>query len=649
MGSDHAPFLLTILHFPVFCPSKRPPFFNFQKARRSDFAFYFDFHCPSAEEYSYLSSAAALFTSLTLNAAKSSILFGRIKRHPKVWWCAEVEETVRERRKAFAAAHRSHEDPQAYISASQRASSVITKAKAEAWQATCSSLLPKFNPKSVYSLLRSVAGSSSSSSSSPNFPNYFSLRESASVFADYLRSHFSVSQSKAMRSRARGYISELHRATCPVESHSSFCSHCSPAEFLAAASDLSLFTATGPGPKYLFYAKAPFSLWHGFLLHIFNLSGNLHSFSSIWKTSSIIPIYKMRKPLDSPASFQPISLTSCVSKLFERIILSRLLFFLESNSILSLRQAGFHSGQSTLYQILFLSQSISDGLNKSRPGSRTILSTIGFSKAFNSVWHPVLFYKLISAGLPLCFALLVGFNLFFLTGALAWYQSHKSRFFRVRPGVAQETILGPLLFSHFINDLAASLPSSISCSLYAGNLAVWSSSPSVPTAVGTSQGALFRLERWFKYWCLILNPSKFKAFFFSVDPHQANLQPNLLLLNSRLRFNLFWSHLRPHSFLFETCIFAEGQVFPLFQVLTLYLCFLMRTPSKESLSLLYKSFLSPFSHMLHPDCFLSLALPILPKLERLDRAATRASPAASRSPLSHLFSPRLFYLPYESP
>ena len=46
-------------------------------------------------------------------------------------------------------------------------------------------------------------------------------------------------------------------------------------------------------------------------------------------------IHKMGMPLDSPASFRPISLTSCVSKLFERIILSRLLFFLESNSILS--------------------------------------------------------------------------------------------------------------------------------------------------------------------------------------------------------------------------------------------------------------------------------------------------------------------------
>ena len=292
-----------------------------------------------------------------------------------------MRSAVSERRKAFAAAHRSDEDCQAYICASRRTSSVI--AKAEAWLTTCSSL----SPKSVYSLLRSVAGSPSSS---PNFPNCSSPRESASVYAAYQRSHFSVSQPKALRSRARGYFSELRRATCPKESHSSFCS-LFPAEFLAAASNLSSSTATGPDKVAYPMLKHLPRCGMDFLLHIFNLSWSLHSFPSIWKTSSIIPIHKMGKPLDSPASFRPISLTSCVSKLFERSILFRPLFFVESNSIPSPRQAGFRPGRSTLDQILYFSQSISDGFNKPRPGSRTILSTIDFSKAFDSVWHPALF------------------------------------------------------------------------------------------------------------------------------------------------------------------------------------------------------------------------------------------------------------------
>ena len=178
LGSNHLPILLTVPFSPVFRPNERTQSFNIQKACCDDFAFYFDSHCSSAEEYSslFLSSEAALFTFLTLNAAKSFIPFDCIKCPPKAWWSAEVEEAVSERRKAFAAAHRSDKDRQAYIFASQRASSVISKTKAEASQATCSSLSPKSNPKSMYLLLRSVPGSSSLSSSSPNFPNCSSLR-----------------------------------------------------------------------------------------------------------------------------------------------------------------------------------------------------------------------------------------------------------------------------------------------------------------------------------------------------------------------------------------------------------------------------------------------------------------------------------------
>ena len=92
-----------------------------------------------------------------------------------------MEDAINKRRKAFATANRSNEERQTYISVSRRASSVIAKAKAGVLQAICASLLSKSNPKSVCS------GSFSSSS---NFPNCSSPMRSASVFADYRRSHF---------------------------------------------------------------------------------------------------------------------------------------------------------------------------------------------------------------------------------------------------------------------------------------------------------------------------------------------------------------------------------------------------------------------------------------------------------------------------
>ena len=563
-----------------------------------------------------------------------------------------MEQAVGERRKAFAAAHRSDEDRQAYISDSRRASSVI--AKAEACQTTCSSFSPKSNSKSVHSFLRYIAGSPSSSSSSPNFPNCSSPRESASVYVAYLRSHFSVSQPKALRTTAGDYLSEVRRATCPEESRSFFCSSFTPAEFLAAASNLSSSTATGPDKvAYPMLKPLPNPMLiprsgMGFVLHIFNLSWSSHSFPSIWKTSSIIPIHKMGKPLDSPASFRPISLSppayqSCLNASFYPVYSSfwNLIPF-------SLHQAGVRPGLSTLDQILYLSQSISDGFNKPRPGSRTILSTIDFSKAFDSVWHPALFHKLILAGFPSCFA---RWTQYFVSDrrASVVFQNHKSRSFRVRRGVPQGSVLGPVLFSLFINDLPASLPSSVSCSLYADDLAIWSSFPSVPTAVEATQGALIRLERWSEYWCLPLNPNKCEASFFSVDPHQANLQPNLLLLGSRLRFNptpTFLGVTFDRTLSFSKHVFSlKAKFFPRLKALR---CISASSwgPSKGSLSVLYKSFLWSLLTYASPGWFPFLSATNFTESERLHRAASRVITGCLSSfpiplPFSEVFLPPL--------
>ena len=151
-----------------------------------------------------------------------------------------------------------------------------------------------------------------------------------------------------------------------------------------------------------------------------------------------------------------------------------------------------------LDQILYLSQAISDGFNKPRPGSWTILFTINFSKVFDSVWHPALFHKLISAGLPPCFARWTQSFLSDKSACVFLSKSQKS--FLLRPSRCSARIRSwPCTFSLFINDFPSSLPSFVSGSFYTDDLAIWSSSPSVPIAVEATQGALFRLERWPEY------------------------------------------------------------------------------------------------------------------------------------------------------
>ena len=142
-----------------------------------------------------------------------------------------------------------------------------------------------------------------------------------------------------------------------------------------------------------------------------------------------------------------------------------------------------------------------------------------------------------------------------------------------------------------------------------------------------TQGALFRLERWSEYWCLPLNLSKCEAFFFSVDPHQANLQPNLLLLGSRLCFNP--TPIFPRVTFDRTLSFSKhasslkAQFFPRHKALR---CISASSwgASKESLFVLYKSFLRPLLTYASPRWFPFWSVTDITKLERLHRAASRA-------------------------
>ena len=197
-----------------------------------------------------------------------------------------------------------------------------------------------------------------------SFPDCTCPLDTANHFASYLRSRLSQATPRSSRRAERQFMNELRKASCEDASslHNSFCSPFSLTELSTAISNFSSSTASGPDQivyPLLKHLPEPAQL---LLLSLFNRSWHSHTFPSCWKLTTIIPIHKPGKPTSSPSSFRPISLTSCISKLFERLILSRLTFHFESNHLLSTCQAGFRPGRSPLDQIL--SQSIWDGFQR---------------------------------------------------------------------------------------------------------------------------------------------------------------------------------------------------------------------------------------------------------------------------------------------
>ena len=272
-------------------------------------------------------------------------------------------------------------------------------------------------------------------SQDPSFPGCSSPLDTANHYASYLRSHLSQATPHTSCRAERQFMNELRKASCEDASslYNSFCFPFSLTELSSATSKLSSSTASGPDQiayPLLKHLPEPAQL---LLLSLFNRFS--HTFPSCWKPTTIIPTHKPGKPTSSPSSFRPISLTSCIFKLFERLIPSRLTFHLESNHLLSTCQAGFRPGMSSLDQILTLSQSIWDGFQKKKPPDRTILASIDFSKAFGSVWHSTLFHKLLSLKLPPCFVLWVRSFLSHCRAKVQVGGSH-SRSFYIRRGIS---------------------------------------------------------------------------------------------------------------------------------------------------------------------------------------------------------------------
>ena len=201
-----------------------------------------------------------------------------------------------------------------------------------------------------------------------------------------------------------------------------------------------------------------------------NLSISLSCFPEKCKIAILKPIYKKGSKLEAK-NYRPISLLPIISKIFEKIIHNQTQAYLDENKILYKFQSGFRQNHSTDSALSYLSDKIQCGFDK---GLYTGMILIDLQKAFDTIDHYIFLKKLACLG--------------FSKSAVAWYRSYlENRFFIVNVeeslskkallscGVPKGSILGPLIFLIYVNDMSQAVTCDLflyaddSCLVYMGS------------------------------------------------------------------------------------------------------------------------------------------------------------------------------------
>ena len=248
---------------------------------------------------------------------------------------------------------------------------------------------------------------------------------------------------------------------------------------------------------------------------LFNLSFSKAQFPTQWKIASVMPLFK-NGDKTSASNYRPIALLSTVGKVFERIVFKEVFNYLISNKLLYKFQSGFLPGHSTVHQLIEIYYRICMALDDH---CSTFLIFCDISKAFDRVWHLGLLLKLKAYG---------------INGQLYnWFESYlsnrkqsvfigneKSPLQCTNAGVPQGSVLGPLLFLLYVNDIADDL---VSLSrLFADDTSLSYSSLSPYTIEDIMNTDLEALANWSEQWLIKFNPKKTKALSFCNNNNISN-------------------------------------------------------------------------------------------------------------------------------
>lgn len=263
-----------------------------------------------------------------------------------------------------------------------------------------------------------------------------------------------------------------------------------------------------------------------FVTHVFNTIITTSHFPSNWKKSKIIPIPKTK------SEYRPIAILPFMSKIFERLIHNQISLYVNDHNLLNDKQSGFRKNHSCITALVDVAEDIRNSIDERKTN---ILVLLDHSKAFDTVDHNVLCYKLKHMFMFSTAATRLIST--YLTNRYQYVQSgnNKSKFLPVTRGVPQGSIIGPLLFSLYADDLPSQL-THCKVRMYADDVQIYIScdTSEIEQCVLTLNTELKHIYEWATANGLSINPKKSKYLVIQKRSTITDHIPDIFLGDERI-------------------------------------------------------------------------------------------------------------------
>ena len=476
---------------------------------------------------------------LLFNTALDSNCPWRVKRVAKArklpWLNSSVTKQLRERDRLLKIAKRSQNpaDWESYKAARNKAVSLLRRAKSQFFKTTLEH--NKNNPKGIWKTIKSLIGVNKQQSIHRlriDGHNIVNNKEMAEAF----NSHFSTIANK-LRNLLPDILFDTAKLSNFVRSRkdeSAIFSIPTITERDVVSYLLKIDSNKSTGiddiSSRMLKLAAPFIAPS--IARLINLSFSLNVFPCRWKTAKVTPIFKSGDPADV-TNYRPISVLPILSKIAERHVYDALYSFLSENDLIYTRQSGFRPRHSTETALIKVIDDLLFNLDNDCVSGMVL---IDYRKAFDMIDHTLLLKKLEVYGLS--------------TETLQWFTSYltnrrqlvklgdkQSNLANVPHGIPQGSILGPLLFIVFINDLPFHVTSS-TIDLYADDTTLTSCAnySSIDKLEQNLNSSVAEIAEWAASNKLPINESKTKAILITGKrlPSKINYEMALTINGTKL-------------------------------------------------------------------------------------------------------------------